>query len=668
MSFINNKKDNIISLKITEVGRRKIANGTLNYSKWAIGDSEINYERELYENENETNTPPKILLPADVQPNLKYLISTDPSFDNVKSDILTGDIDLMKITTNAITPERGLTTTEKNGNSSFIPENIKMISTIKTSNISGKNIILDNVNGLSIGDLIFIEILYSAPTNPITDNSINYRHYSTFKILNVNTNSKTITLNRTPKKYSNVTTLNSIIYDGKEVGLVEKWNTDDNIVWNDTTLNYDLNQNTISNTKPWSYNIVTLEQLAGYLDHKSTIGYKYTGLVENYLNYNDDLNILSDEIKETGCSEKLINGVVDNFKKIVGVIHFENGHHTNMYGDSFYIVDEKKLTLNLPSVMHYSTKENIIGLTLVSNNVEKKLLGTEITYHDLVISGSDIVVGKVFPHFKIIIIEDEEINTAMSIGSGRNYTLPPLSGKLITDSSGILPSGKQIYVTYTFRDKIINDVIHCNKYLVITNTTTTPKNVELKFENIKDFVHMINPNVNDETGYTSDNFEIIYQITDIDERPLPGNWMSVNFTNGLLFRSGVLGRDVLNPIALTTKSFIIKNGLTLKNYSSIEEGVDSTKQGIIGDETVLIGSLTTNISSIIYKSLIQIRINSNLFKYTTNPTKVQPNQQPIVSEIGIYDSQDDLVMIAKLSNPIQLSTRSSILLELSMDF
>jgi hypothetical protein len=46
MSYIINNTNPFVSIKLTEIGREKLASGSLNFSFWAIGDSEINYDRE----------------------------------------------------------------------------------------------------------------------------------------------------------------------------------------------------------------------------------------------------------------------------------------------------------------------------------------------------------------------------------------------------------------------------------------------------------------------------------------------------------------------------------------------------------------------------------------------------------------------------------------------
>jgi len=91
-----------------------------------------------------------------------------------------------------------------------------------------------------------------------------------------------------------------------------------------------------------------------------------------------------------------------------------------------------------------------------------------------------------------------------------------------------------------------------------------------------------------------------------------------------------------------------------------------------GDERFFYGNLTTFIGATIYKTIFDIRISGDEFKETTNPTRSKdtstnpPNIK--VTEIGIYDTDNNLVCIGKLSTPVSLTSGNIIMLELSMDF
>ena len=79
MSYIINNSDPFISIKLTDVGRQQLAKGALNFSFWAIGDSEINYNREEIVEGNlgdaTLSAGTRILRPVDIQPDIKSFIS-----------------------------------------------------------------------------------------------------------------------------------------------------------------------------------------------------------------------------------------------------------------------------------------------------------------------------------------------------------------------------------------------------------------------------------------------------------------------------------------------------------------------------------------------------------------------------------------------------------------
>ena len=71
-------------------------------------------------------------------------------------------------------------------------------------------------------------------------------------------------------------------------------------------------------------------------------------------------------------------------------------------------------------------------------------------------------------------------------------------------------------------------------------------------------------------------------------------------------------------------------------------------------------------------TFVNVRISTSQFNATTNPTRsTDPTTNPPnikVSEVGIYDSANNLVCIGKLSTPVALEAGNTIMIELSMDF
>ena len=71
-------------------------------------------------------------------------------------------------------------------------------------------------------------------------------------------------------------------------------------------------------------------------------------------------------------------------------------------------------------------------------------------------------------------------------------------------------------------------------------------------------------------------------------------------------------------------------------------------------------------------SRCNIRVNADTINATTNSTRSTdattnpPNIK--VSEVGIYDNNNNLVVVGKTSVPIDLDSGQTIMIELSMDF
>ena len=79
MSYIINTTNPFVSIKLTEKGRMQLAKGQLNFSYYAFGDSEINYDREAVVDANQSvptlSGSSVIMRPFDQQPNIKSFIT-----------------------------------------------------------------------------------------------------------------------------------------------------------------------------------------------------------------------------------------------------------------------------------------------------------------------------------------------------------------------------------------------------------------------------------------------------------------------------------------------------------------------------------------------------------------------------------------------------------------
>lgn len=177
------------------------------------------------------------------------------------------------------------------------------------------------------------------------------------------------------------------------------------------------------------------------------------------------------------------------------------------------------------------------------------------------------------------------------------------------------------------------------------------------------------------------DFKLLYQIVDgINDRPDAGSWKVYDFTTTSLTS---VANQTINPTSLenqtpTANGFVLTNAIgsasTTFDITVPLSMAPNTNSDLLqfGDERFFYGNFNTFIGATIYKTLFDIRINSSQFTKTTNPTRSQQastNPPDIkVSEVGVYDSNSNLVVIGKLSEPVRLLAGNTIMLELSLDF
>jgi hypothetical protein len=88
---------------------------------------------------------------------------------------------------------------------------------------------------------------------------------------------------------------------------------------------------------------------------------------------------------------------------------------------------------------------------------------------------------------------------------------------------------------------------------------------------------------------------------------------------------------------------------TLSDYIDIPQNGQSNTLNF-GDEYYFYGNLETDISATIYEMKYLINLGRNQFSNTSNPTWTKGTKS-YVTEIGLYDSNKDLIVISKLQSP-----------------
>jgi hypothetical protein len=156
-------------------------------------------------------------------------------------------------------------------------------------------------------------------------------------------------------------------------------------------------------------------------------------------------------------------------------------------------------------------------------------------------------------------------------------------------------------------------------------------------------------------GYCATNFSILCQKTAWGERPNPALWRTVDFTQQIIDSGNVDGSYIL-PQGLYTSTFVITKDL-YDNANTYDSGsllslptLNST--GInFGSEKYFFGNVKTDIQATIYEMKYRINLQNNNFLLSSNPSW-NNSITPHFTEIGLYDSDKDLIFISKFQRPV----------------
>jgi hypothetical protein len=715
MSYIINNSGAFVNIKLTDTGRKKLAEGKLNFTAWGIGDSELNYNREEivdnYQSDPELSGTSMILRPVDRQPNLTSFISIDGVTPT--NPLTSNQINTLKAIVNNKAAERGFfsantTHTEfttlldtpytiDNGciDNIFITGGTTLILGSGYTYTEGDYILLKFTND-TVGDLQFTDNISPVP-------SLWYKIQAT--------GSTYVIVDRElPNLNSFSATTCFAIYPQGEV--YNAFGSASTIpYWNSNTLSFDsCCYVSCSDVPVWNMNNVWCENLAGMTgssinntlltpneSYEKFGSWEYLGQKYPYFDYScSSGNTLANICDVPGTS------VFDNISKSISIIHYTNNTISNFYGEFLFIdgANGKNVNIYMPDLMYHrrdflTGSGTTMGMTFIATGSTKYIQNTQIEYVDLIEdislipSGTTpLVVGKVFPQYKIVVIHDDEIVAAISYKSNRNWTLPALSANLISPTGttvGILPSNQYMWLTYTFENTSgsgFTTTLPCQKYTIMGNNTSSPKDVQFKISNVDllPYMRKIEDPSYDGLGFYAKEFKVLYQIVSGDTRPAPDAWKVHDFTSTLITDS--IG-ETIDPLLLenqnpTALNFRLDTATTVSDdtFSIIDSlsMAPNTNSSILqfGDERFFYGNIDTYIGANIYKTIFRLSVSADLFKYTSNPTRSSdPITNPSVikvTECGIYDSTGELVMIGKFSRPVKLNPGNTVLFELSMDF
>jgi len=90
----------------------------------------------------------------------------------------------------------------------------------------------------------------------------------------------------------------------------------------------------------------------------------------------------------------------------------------------------------------------------------------------------------------------------------------------------------------------------------------------------------------------------------------------------------------------------------LNNYIDIPMNGETDKLNF-GDEYYFFGEINTDIQATIYEMKYAVNLPEEQFTNTTNPTfQLAVTNNRYISEIGLYNSNNDLMILSKLQYPV----------------
>ena len=445
-----------------------------------------------------------------------------------------------------------------------------------------------------------------------------------------------------------------------------------------------------------------------YLGTKEYLGYMSNSGQTFFIN-----NSLSAETTDTyyyNSFDELVK-VEPEEQKAIAIIHYTNQTIDLFYGEKFALEpydssapydttgQARNFKLHIPWLMWHKNPDCCYGETFwvdppgfdgltvsgsplfkvhymqSTKNVDMNSPG--LRYYNLwdtnpTASGYPSRIGKVFPDDRLIVIDDEEIIAAMSYKSNRNWTLPatklflstPNTCNTIGDSVGVLTgSNETMFVTYRFTNTTaFTNSLHCNYYSKITgpNNVCNPsdsENVGVRFGG--NLSCLTNYTDSFKQGFFAEKIEILCQKVATGDRPNSDDWLIIDMTDQISASTinGYITEDVLTGTTFVITKDLYDTAVANMDYYNLGDYVNLTEQGVttpqlnFGDEYYFYGSLETDIEATIYEMRYKVNLSNTEFQTSTNPTWTTTTK-PYITEIGLYDSDKNLMIVSKLQSPV----------------
>ena len=732
MGYIIKDTAALINTKLTDAGRKKISEGTFDISYFQVGDSEVCYDcisgadlstgMVLDSEYNAQNLSP---LPQKNKANVKYpLLVTTQSTNTYGIPIPEHQIDNIYNTAATLGFFTGDTTYSysnvvDNDFSAFTstaytinPNYVIDMSTLNSGNTVSINAsVIDSAVTGTVVESHFMTVFFSDGTQPINNNF----PVLTYKVVGITGDTSTNTGSKTVKVDRQFPDLQAMGYTGNArvifypSGMTELYDTfTPEFYWDIDAINFESNCD-VSNyfVKVWNMNIPWTVNPAGlftntYQGYDQFGSSEYVGTKE-YLGYNSDTGQTDTDSTYyyNSFSEKVVLSPSD--QKSIAIVHYTNESIDNFYGEKFAMttVDPlvalsgqtgpgRRFRVNIPTLMWHKSSGGNMGETFyvdpdgyngknlftphyIESNVNSDMNNPGIRYYHLWdtntnSNGMPNRVGKVWPDYKMITFDDDEIIAALSNKANRNWTLPaPKLGLIVPNSfngqtgsdTGLLSGTSEcLWLTYRFNHTAFTESLHCNYYTQIcgTDPDCPPDTADVTVRFGNEFPYLFSDG--SQSGFSANQMVALVQKVNAGEKPDPTGWYEIDLTpqmsattvNGFLTVDGITGTTFVISKPMYEDAEDNNDIYDLSNYIDLPTNNQLGVTFNFGDEYYFYGNISSDIQATIYVMNYKCNLGPTQFLTSQNPTW-STGQAPYVTEVGLYDSNKELMIISKIQSP-----------------
>lgn len=687
MSFLNSNNSEFLSARITQKGRRSIAEGNFVIRYFQVGDSEFDYNFTGFTGAG-TIPHQKVIAPLDGDKQVKYPYKVSSNETNTYGEpIKQNTVETIK---NVMGAAGFVSQYNEYDSVACTGTTINCeVQEIDLANVDGTHI-LTVLTGSSYNECEYITILFNNRTveeiPTLTGNSSSL----VYKITGITGND--LELDRVMPNFSSLSGYAQVICHNCSVEYPTQ-----------TSVAPPCSPKPIDPSDahdPWRMEIVWTNKPAGLNDLAETLT-GYTGTqyasTKEYLGYTTSSGQTFTNF--TGGTLTTPTSYVNSFgevielkpeeTKVIAIIHYsELGDSINdperffKYDDyiaSETIDDVSNFEVYIPFLMYHRNTGTTIGAVFHMDSTDyyvtsskNSLPNTNNVVFRYLLDEQGYKVGKVFTGKKIIVFDDQEIIAALEYKANRRYTLPaprvssvPVDLPCAIGDDPVLSTGQTAYITYLL--EYIGDTalsgLHCNYYSSVTGNTTC--NVSLKF-NPGDFTFMNNTtNLTGSTvGFRADRFSALIQVVSGTTQPESDQWTIIDLTDQI---SGHTVGNLINPDALCGKQYVITQTMVdngalydISNNSSTTDvliGIqpDLTLSGStlpqFGDSQPFPGSIKLTRGTDLEVMTFMINLPSAQFTETQNPTYITGATKRI-TEIALLDQNKHALVMAKTAKPV----------------